>query len=317
MLLPVTGRLSVLEKLSNVVSKAIYDLYVTEHIQNLLSVILPKHSSMLWNLSIFFFLFFPSTITSSCRSTEPLKLLMNVLCYNAIMADNTITLMAKSWMWMYLTVLTNDGYLNWPDKESYPFYNEEFIQLSAPIPQHIYLNAKSRLDFYSCCEYWYDCCARNAQFEIRSNLPDSGGGLGLVTRNDVFYEDLEESVYGLLEFVDQRLFDYLVLHDYQSLYISHESDYCIVIGPLSLCNNGRTHQNIVRFPQFKDRNLLTDEELWFTSFRKEYTEDGPSVMIEFEHCALRMHVTNNMFLTTGDQIMVDYGFVTKVIVDLT
>jgi hypothetical protein len=242
---------------------------------------------------------------------------MNVLCYDVIMADHTITLMTKSWVWMYRTVFTNEKYLNWTNEVKYPFYNAEFTLQSLPIPEHILMHTATRLDFYSCCEHWFDSCALNTVFEIQSNLPNSGGGLGLVTRNDSFYKDLEEPIYGLLEFVDQNMFEYLVQCDYHSLYITREKDYCIVIGPLSLCNNGRTSQNVIRYPCFKDRNLLTDEELWFTAFRKEFSENGQWSLIEFAHCALRMHVINNKFLTTGDQIMVDYGFVTRVIVDLT
>jgi hypothetical protein len=162
----------------------------------------------------------------------------------------------------------------------------------------------------------------NSKFEVRNNLPYSDGGLGLVVRADIFYEDLEDCVFGALEFVDQELFQDLFNNNYPSLYITHERDYCIVVGPLSLCNNGSANNQGVRYPRFVDRNLLTDEELMYKSFRKEYQQTAELplskwVLIEFEQYALRMHIANNIFLTTDAQIMVDYGFVTKILVDLS
>jgi hypothetical protein len=238
------------------------------------------------------------------------------------MLDKSITLMCKSWLWMYTSVFKNELWRNWRGVEKFPFYCPIFCVNSSAIPAHILEVNETKQDFFSCCEHWYECCLENKFFEVKSKLPNSGGGLGLVASSDVFYAEIKNHVIGVLEFVNKDLFDFLKNNNYPSLYQTQEQDYCIVIGPLSLCNNGRTVHNNVRYPQFKDRDLLMDLELLYSGFRKDYKNEfqipfQSSRYIEFEHFALAMHVTNNILLRKGDQIMVDYGFVTKEVIDLT
>jgi hypothetical protein len=199
----------------------------------------------------------------------------------------------------------------------YPFYQEEFSKSVLQAPQTILHDVMLLGDFYSCCEFWFDCCMAGDVFEIQKDLPNSGGGLGLVSLRNTDYTALYEPVFGILEFVDKTLFSLLRRNCYPSLYKSREGDLCIVIGPLSLCNNGRLLHPNKFYPCFKDRNMLTDEELIFESMRKQF-EDGidivppppPFVLVLFDHLALRMHIVEPLSLAAGEQIYVDYGFVT-------
>ena len=110
--------------------------------------------------------------------------------------------------------------------------------------------------------------------------------------------------------VDDQLFAFLEINNYPSLYKTQEGDSCIMFGPLSLCNNGRADNNALNlFPTFKDRHFVTDEELMFESMRKQFV-DGRCIIALFDHNALRMHVVNNLFIAAGEQIYVDYGFIT-------
>lgn len=248
---------------------------------------------------------------------------MNEMIYNTLMNDSSITLLCKSWLWMYKTVFSSEVGRNWKQESGevhYPFYDQAFIIISEPIPDSILLLDATKFDFYSCCEHWFECCAKSEMFTIEYGLANSDGGLGLVVCCDLFYSDLEIGLFGVLEFVNPEMFDFLQRNKYQSLYVTQELDLCVVIGPISLCNNGRTHPHSCYFPQFKDRNLITDEELMYVAFRKEFHALGfPTkyTLVEFEHYALRIHVKHNRFLTCGEQIMVDYGVVTSSVVDLT
>ncbi len=115
----------------------------------------------------------------------------------------------------------------------------------------------------------------------------------------------------------ENLFEFLVNNGYSSLYKTKEGDCCIVLGPLSLCNNGRAIQ-LNYYPQFIDRDMITDQELMYCSARKEFVlEIGDFSLpptrfhyILFEHYALRIHINNDVLLSAGEQILVDYGHLT-------
>jgi hypothetical protein len=225
---------------------------------------------------------------------------------------------------MYTKVFSSERWRRWHGFIKYPFYHHEFMA-NTFLPCHIYESMDLRLDFYSCCEHWFDCCLNNNIFEMQKDLPYSGGGFGLICSQDTHTQELYENLFGVLEFVEKKLFDYLSKNGYPSLYKSKEGDLCIMFGPLSLCNNGR-NQLINHYPSFIDRDMLTDEELMYCSSRKQFTNvttvalgadllvvpPTDSVLILFEHFALRMHVTNNIFILQGEQIFVDYGHLTAV-----
>jgi hypothetical protein len=147
-------------------------------------------------------------------------------------------------------------------------------------------------------------------------LPNSGGGLGLVVLQNSHFQDLYDELFGVLEFVDIVLFTFLQLHNYPSLYESKEGDLCVLIGPLALCNNGRSMQLQNHYPSFKDRHMVTDKELVYESMRKQFFDEDDElpptnfVFVLFSHFALRIHVTNNLLISAGSQIFVDYGFIT-------
>jgi hypothetical protein len=215
---------------------------------------------------------------------------------------------------MYQHVFSSERWRRWHGSIRYPFYVDDFLT-NTLLPEHIVSNHELKLDFYSSCEFWFDCCLTGDVFEMQKDLPSSGGGLGLVCLQDILFQDLADEMFGLLEFVNLKLFNFLKQNNYPSLYQTREGDFCVMFGPLSLCNNGRgIEQNY--YPEFKDRHMITDEELMFCSSRKEYGSNQVSfppvqfVYILFNHFSLRLHVVNNMLLFAGEQIFVDYGHVT-------
>jgi hypothetical protein len=239
---------------------------------------------------------------------------MNIPCYERLINDNSISMFCKSWIWIYSKVFNSERWRRWHGHYRYPFYEPEFIHIfQSPLP--VNQSEQSRLDFYSCCEHWYDCCIGGNSYEIQKDLPFSGGGLGLVSLHDTSYQDLYDDVFGVLEFVDDDLFSFLQNNNYPSLYKTKEGDLCVLFGPLSLCNNGRTENALNFYPSFKDRHMLTDEELVYESMRKRFVDNNEFpprnfIYILFDHYSLRMHITNNIPIAAGVQIMVDYGFVT-------
>jgi hypothetical protein len=240
---------------------------------------------------------------------------MNSVCFEAILADVSISMMCKSWVWMYTKILTSERWRRWHGGIKYPFYHPEFSNTLLRAPEQFLDDEATLADFYSCCEHWFDCCLLGNEFEIQKDLPDSGGGLGLVSLHDANYRDMYESVFGILEFVDERMFSVLKKNNYPSLYETAEGDLCIVIGPLSLCNNGRLLHPNKFYPRFKDRNMLTDEELIYESMRKQFFRVNvlpplQFVMVLFDHFALRMHIVDHPSIAAGEQLFVDYGFVT-------
>jgi hypothetical protein len=200
----------------------------------------------------------------------------------------------------------------------YPFYDPELKDSILQVPLYLQGNNEMKKEFYSYCEHWYEKCIFNDIFEIQSDLPYSDGGLGLICIKDVSDIDLKEAVVGILEFIDEEMFEFLKLNDCSSLYITNEGDYCVLVGPLALCNNGRSVVTVNQFPEFTDRGL-NDEELMYQGFRKDFQpfpQGVGCIHIEFEHFALRMDVRGNIIRTAGSQILVDYGFVTVVVVNL-
>jgi hypothetical protein len=243
---------------------------------------------------------------------------MNDVCYQRLMADEDITIMCKSWLWLRKCVFNSERWRRWHGLHVYPFLDPQFCDTDLQIPLVFLGNALVTNEFYSYCEHWFEkCCVVNTDFEIQSDLPFSDGGLGLVCIHDVSDQQLGESVTGVLEFMDEDIFEFLRINGCSSLYVTNEGDFCILIGPLSLCNNGRSVENVVRFPRFTDRGFL-DEELMYHGFRREFINvDQPAVdvFIEFEHYSLKMDVLNDTIRLSGSQIFVDYGFVTIVAAD--
>jgi hypothetical protein len=243
---------------------------------------------------------------------------MNCASFNRLMEDVTITLSCKSWLWLRQFVFESERFRRWHGHHKFPFYDPEFSDSALQFPPNLILNGEQKLEFYSYCEFWYEKCIFNDIFEIQNGLPLSDGGLGLVCLHDVSDLRLKETVLGVLEFVDEELFLFLRLNDYSSLYVTNEGDFCILIGPLALCNNGRTVENFIRFPTLTDRGW-NDEELMYDSFRREFInlqQTGGFIHVEFEHYAIEMDVRFDTLRLAGSQILVDYGFVTVVVVNL-
>jgi hypothetical protein len=242
---------------------------------------------------------------------------MNENCYNVLITDDSISLFCKSWLWMYATVFSSERWRRWHGSVKYPFYSPDFMA-EAFMPFQIQNDLTLRHDFYSYCEHWFDCCLDGNIFEMQKDLPHSDKGLGLISLRDINISELYDGLFGVLEFVDARLFKFLKDNSFPSLYTSNEGDLCVMFGPLSLCNNGRNLQPNY-YPRFIDRDMLSDEELLYTAARKCFKNTILGVImlppvhfhyILFEHYALRIHVTNNFLIMRGDQIYVDYGHVT-------
>ncbi len=230
---------------------------------------------------------------------------MNQYCKDLIFSDATVSMLCKSWIWMYENVFCRERFRRWRGHPHYPFYSEIYIDCFQ-IPVGVNGNGDDLDEFYSCCEHWFDCVCQNQRYEIIAGLPHSGeGGLGLVSKHRCHLYDLYEDISGVLEFVTDEMFLRLRNNGFNSLYETREHDRCILFGPLSLCNNSTLLSDY--WPSFIDRNYETDVELEYHGLRRSYTAFPHAYdFIPFSHFSVRMHITQEKDISVGEQIYMNY-----------
>lgn len=229
---------------------------------------------------------------------------MNGNCVDLVLEDPEICLLCKAWFFFFARVLSNEQFRRWEGSPAYPYRDKQgrFHEMFE-LPE--VLNSLSEEDeeiFWENCDYWFDACVtHNQQYHIHRGLPHSNDGLGIVSRVDACLKDLQDSLFGVLEFIDKDTFYHLQSFGFISLFKNVHEGYAVMYGPLSLCNTGDTFPDSNNWPFMEDSDI-NDTELMF----QPEIQTGSKRQYNF----VQMHLEGDLAEKTvkiGDQIFIKYA----------
>jgi len=222
--------------------------------------------------------------------TEPIKAVVRL-----ILREPTVSNFCKSWLYLK-SIVENDDNIRLQLENGYNHWEFEggMEQTFTFHPDWFAIDRKNKLtkdvivkEFFKFLQFHVESTFRNPFFSV---VKYPVMGLGIRNTNRITVDDFGDEINGYLEFIDMDLFHALHQLGYNSLFTyvdsRREKQYCILYGPLSLCNSDQNRDVGFTWLNRDGLEMLYENRFEEVYLREVLFPNTPDEM-EVEECRVR------------------------------